>query len=199
MPYSRLWSNTAPPKTAQAKLIATFFNQLREDIDERFKSILKGNGLTEDPIALKDEVIGKLSKTLIIPAYAFVNTGGDQYFDDRILGHANEAAIYAPVILPVGVKITRVEVLLHLNNVPVLSWQLRRQSFDPNVGTAPLAIAESTVNQQGRRIDLVDNVNHVTDANGIYHIWVDSSNTSQDYWIYAVRISYDCPDSRYTL
>lgn len=201
MAYTNEWDTTSPPGGELAKKIDDHIRRLRLDLHERFNTLLKDDGMNEDPIVLKDELIGKVAtKKLLIPPWSFQNTvGGQKYFDNRVQPSAVDAPLYASVVLPSGVTITRVDIVFDLNATASLTWSLQRVSYDfsaPGAAEILLAVNE---NQQGRRAGVADNLNIAVTDEYVYAVVVDSNNTSQDLRIYGMRVWYSCPDSRFTL
>ena len=206
MAYSRSWDITSPAGSGQVSGGDDAIRAMKEDIEERLESIFED--IDDDPLEFKPSVIGsigaKTGKTLIIPAEAFTPTEDDDdvtWFDQYVQSdNSGDREMKAPVILPPGVTITKIEFLWNKQTLAGLRGELLSVDFDTGVALNTVA---GPFDETGAGVVLTDSgaMSYVIDPDLIYKIRIKPTSlvTADRVVIYGVRITYDASDATETL
>lgn len=210
MPHTRAWSVTAPAGTVQASQIDDEIRKLRVDVDERMSDVAVD--WAADPVVLKPEYLGNVvGKQLVIPYSAFASNRGPFGTKEVIvnIGYLNaftdSPILIAPVILPPGAKITKVEVMIDKGDAASIAWDLYSRSFAagearPGSQTAMVSLIHKT--EAGANVLVSDSgvVAFTVDADHMYYIAVDGVGAAgNSFDLYGARVTYDVDDCRVTL
>lgn len=197
MPFTNVWSTTRPPGSEVAKNIDNEIRALRVDIDERMAAALFVD-FAADPLVLRDEVIGKVTgKKLLIPFTNFI--GGVTTLVDGGRTFDGTSKMYGGFILPVGSIMTKVEFLTERTTGTIITCNVVKNEF--GAITLPQTIQTvATLNVAGKQITATpDFVEPITVGN-YYHIYMTGAGGAGSlYYVHAARITYNTPDSRYTI
>lgn len=201
MAYTRDWNNATPAGTRAAKEIDDAAREHKVDIYERFLTLLDpATDFDDDPLVLKAELTGLVEgKIKIVPFCSFVMDGadasGDNYRSNRLVIPAIAAGIYAPVIMPPGAVITKIEWVVSNDDTNTLTAKFRSVI----AGTVLTEVDENvlTSNTSGTHL-MTSGVLAITIANNkSYYLTIDKG-TGTAYAICSVIITYDVADSRIT-
>lgn len=199
MAFTRSWT-IRPAGTVQAKQIDDEIRYLREDIEERMEQLLVDNW-SIDPLVLKDSVSGRVfGKTITIPGVAFHKDGGNYNASNTgfdASSYTDSDPLIAPLELPVGCTIKLMEVLGNRGSAGSIQVRLHRHAF----ATVANTVLITTVAVGGAGAQLVESgvLAETIATNAYYTIDVDAPGTAGNiYYLYAVRITYDTPDVRFT-
>lgn len=205
MAYSETWANlkniagATPSNQIDDKFRARFLG-----VEERMNEIFVD--FTTDPVVLKDSILGKVTgKVLVIPHNMFterVSVGS--LLADRSEGftHAPKDAgvMDAPIMLPPGVTITRVETLIQIGAGVSITWEVF--DFDFRISPAPVKstlIGPTVFSTAGFQFLDSGVVALTIDGQHTYYISLDVTSVSGDVNIYGTRITYNTPSSQQTI
>src|SRR6476620_10194348 len=161
MPHTNPWDTTSPPGTELAKNIDDHLRRLRLDITERLADIV--DDPYADPLVLKNQFTGqKTGKQMVIPFSDFTcsTTGKEIIYGHGVLnGFSDCLVILAPIKLPPGVTITKVEMLMDVGDCTSINWWLYTRNFAAG-GSRPSSqtanVIAAAVNQAGAGVKLTD-------------------------------------------
>ncbi len=201
MAYSNTWSTLRPLGSAQAHTADDEIRALRLDIEERFSGLVFED-MNDDPLTIKQESFGtKEGKQMVVPYTSFIiepsETNAFEYNTGFVTVNANCQPVKASVILPVGVTIKRIEWLVSTDDSALLSLRLRSGSFEmPSTVIDDLTSSKTSSGQE-----MVDSGEVGIQVDGLRYFWLeaDKQDDTAAFSIWAVRITYDAPDSRSTL
>lgn len=204
MPYTNAWNTTDPAGSAAANTIDAEIQKLRLQMQERvfaelFEPAVAGV-YTDDPLPLKDVIIGKkTSKTIMFGSFSATPVADDDdvsWTDDYFLsddGPNHTVRINCP--LPQGVTITKVEWLLDKFSSGTVSCTLMEGNFVATPAS-PVAVATAVATTAGAAIVSQDSLGIVVGPDDYYFAKLVGS--SGRFKFYGVRITYDAPDARNT-
>jgi hypothetical protein len=193
------WNITSPAGTEQAKNIDNEFRKLRQQIEDALEGTLVVD-MTTDPIAARPEILGNVTgKVLTIPFAAFNRDSGNQaLFDGRRL-HIYSGILYvAPLSLPPGVTITKVEALIGMNVLTGITIALYKLISPSDVNT-PVAAATTSAAGRYRTGTAVFAESVASDAFYTIRVTGTAGALVDVGYLYGAFVTYTTPDCRNTV
>lgn len=210
MAHTRAWVVTSPAGTVQAKQIDDEIRKLRVDIDERMADIAVD--FTADPVVLKAQYLGNVvGKQLVIPYSAFTSSRGPfgtkevMVYAGYLNAFTDSPLLLAPVILPPGATVTKIEVMIDKGDAASIAWDFYSRSFAagearPGSQAAMVSLIHKT--EAGANVLVSDSgvVALPIDAAHLYYIAVDGVGAAgNSFDLYGARVTYDVDDCRVTI
>ena len=209
MAFTRGWDNTTPPGTRDADEIDDIIRELKVDLYERliakiFNSL--PNTTVEADLVVRPEILGNVvGKRMYIHGSAFqvdADEGVGEYSDDGLAVTPNHDPLRAPLILPPGAKVTRIQWLI--SSTASATCTLRLCHMDFTVGMAQTVDNDLSSGTTGARIvdsgDLT--ATPIVIGNAVYFLRGDQSGSAglpSLFEIHGVLILYTVDDCRITL
>ena len=201
MAYTNPWTvNVSGGEPADT--IDTLLSKIRVDIQERLFAALFNTPYTDDPLVLKDEILGKkTSKKLYVHGVAFHLEANDLNYeevnyDDQYIEVDGEAEIIrAPIYLPAGATIRRIKWLVYAADAGTVTMSLVSTQFD----TGNADSVHNTTTKSSTGIEVIDSgaLNFAV-LSELYFLKADKSG-GDVFRIHVVEITYDGADARVTI
>lgn len=200
MPYTDGWNTTRPAGSVSAKNIDDEIRLLRLQLQERFNDVLVVD-MAADPLVLKDEVSGLANDlTRIIPFCAFLSDLHTKENDldfaiGRIQGFVGEPALFAPVVIPVGCIITKIEYLVDIHDVTVVEARFYSVAFSDAPAAATVINTLDMTVGGGPKIFPTPVLAITVDANTTYYVVISPSagTFNNGFFLHGVRITFNRP------
>jgi alpha-D-ribose 1-methylphosphonate 5-triphosphate synthase subunit PhnH len=201
MAKSFTWSADIPAGSEQASTADDHIRRLRLEIGERAGDFCNWE---DDPVTLRQELIGaQVGKVMPIHCSAFVVEPSEdatfEYGDTGITISNNANPTRTPLILPLGVRLRRIQWLVTNGDTAPLVMKIG--SVDFAVGAANSTICTMTTVASGAQI--VDSDSSapfavVVDSGMLMYLSIDKGSGAE-FIIHGARVTYDTPDVRNTL
>lgn len=191
MAFTDPWVVTDPPGTELAKNIDNEIRKLRLQIQERFNSKILVD-FAADPIVVKPEILGNAFKSFVIPGFSFQNFVS---ITSNGVG-VNNAGVFASLILPPGVLITKVEFFYNSPSAVSSTGKLQTQFLTPGA-TGITLITSATSALAGDQLIATAPFGHtVVDSERLHLEFAPVFGTVT---LFSARVTYSCQDNRFTL
>lgn len=206
MPYTRVWTKVNPPGSQAANTADDELRNLREDIEQRITSLVTGwdTAVPTDPIVVKPEILGNVTgKTILLHSSAFdqieaANTAWTGTDSTAIKSTAAQV-LRAPLVIPVGVTVTLLEVMINWGAGGAHTCKLRYQDFAGGALVVTDVAAISITSGAATAIYASGALTHVVLANKMYFIEMTLGVPAVAAFFNGVRVTYNTPDTRNTL
>lgn len=202
MSYSNDWDETLVPGSTPARDIDDKFRLFSNAIKERMETFLVQDW-NADPVEPQEDLVGSVeNKTIIIGGSSFRELNGSlkavELNPNFLAIFRGSARVIAPVILPPGVQLKLIEFQVNRGDVTNYTWRLIAVGFDTTA--AETVVASNTDAVAGAHIHS-QALTHTVVSNAAYYIDLDTAGAADtdSMRLYAVRLTYDTPDSTKTL
>lgn len=204
MAYTRTWDSTTPTATSQLSAGDDAIRALKVDLEERLSSIV--DDIDADPMVLAETAVGsigaKTGKAIIIGPHAFSPVADDdnvswqaQYVQ---LDDGPNVTVRAPLLLPIGAVITKVELLGDKNTANQITCVVRGAGFSASPSAPADKHTALTRTAAGAGIETSGTLSIAVVADELLFIEV-AGDTNGNARLYGVRITYDVSDATETL
>lgn len=204
MAFTRDWDSTTPTATSQLSAGDDAIRALKVDIEERLSSIVED--IDADPMVLSEDAVGsigaKTGKAIIIGPHAFMPVDDDdnvswqaQYVQ---LDDGPNVTIRAPLLLPIGAVITKVELLGDKNTADQITCVVKGAGFSSSPSAPTSKHTALTRTAAGAGIETSGTLSIDVIADELLFIEV-AGDTNGNARLYGVRITYDVSDATETL
>lgn len=205
MSYTRAWSDATPAGTRAANQIDDAIREKCVDVHERMDTTFSVDWTT-DPVVARPEILGNVTgKKILIPGYAFISADpagtpatiyvGDGTFSG-IQCNSGDPAIFAPLILPVGVAIKKVRWRATNGDTATLSMYLFSVAFTSGANRTQEILKTGVT--AGDTIYDSGGVDIAADGTKMFYLAVDKSSGAA-FKLWGAEVTYDTPDCRSTL
>jgi len=204
MAYTRTWDSTTPTATSQLSAGDDAIRALKVDIEERLSALLED--IDADPPSLQSDIVGtigsKTGKQIIIGPHAFVPVADDDNTSWEAayvaIDDGPNFTIRASVVLPIGVTVTKIEMLGDKNTADGITCVLKGAGFS----AAPSAPANKHTalsrTAAGVGIEATGTLAIAVVADELLFLEV-AGDVNGNARLYGVRITYDASDATETL
>lgn len=204
MAFTRTWDSTTPTATSQLSSGDDAIRALKVDVEERLSSLVVD--IDADPLELSEDAVGsigaKTGKQIIIGPHSFQAVDDDdnvswqaQYVQ---LDDGPNVTVRAPVILPIGVTITKVELLGDKNTANQISCVLKGAGFSAAPSAPAAKHTALTRTAAGAGIETSGTLSIAVVADELLFVEV-AGDTNGNARLYGVRLTYDAGDATETL
>ncbi len=190
------WSTTVPSGSEQAMTADDHFRRLRLELGERIGDFVVD--FAADPVVLKPDALGKVTgKTMLIHSSQFVVEPGEdatfEYGESGVTISNNANPTRAPLILPIGVTLNRIEWLVTNGDSAQLVVKIGAISFAVGAANSTVNIMNTTVT--GAQI--VDSqvsapFTRTINGNEMLYLSIDKGSGAE-FVLHGVRVTYDTP------
>lgn len=204
MAYTRTWDSTTPTATSQLSAGDDAIRALKVDVEERLSSLV--DDIDDDPLALKSTAVGsigaKTGKQIIIGPHAFTPVADDDNTSWQAayvqIDDGPNVTLRAPVILPIGAVITKVELLADKNTANQVTGVLRGAGFSATPSAPADKHTALTRTAAGAGIETSGTLSIDVVADELLFVEV-AGDTAGNARVYGVRITYDVSNATETL
>jgi len=207
MAHTNAWNTTDPPGSEQAKNIDDHIRKVRLDVGERLSDIV--TDIMADPLVLKPQYSGAVDgKQIVIPFSSFNSSiiGKEvTYGHGCLTAFSDSHVVLAPIILPPGTTIKKVELLCDAGDTAGLTWYLYSRNFGgggsrPSSQSSHTTLVTTSVSGVGVQISATSDLTFVVDAATMYYIAVDGLGPNGlSYDIFGARVTYNTPSAQKTI
>lgn len=210
MSYTRNFDVTAPPGSELAKNIDNQIRNFRTDVKERLDTILRtvespatGEKIDQDPLQLLKEITGEVTSkkmNIAFGAFAASSIGKEYYYDDdKLIAFTDTDVLVAPLILPIGVIVTKVELLADKSSAGTITWKVKWRPFGAGTTQTAETVVHTAVGLSVSFTTINPLINGVNE-NNTYWMAIEGTGTAGNaFYIYGARVTYDTPSSKNTL
>lgn len=204
MAYTRNWDNTSPAGGSQLSAGDDAIRAMKVDLDERLSSVFED--IDVDPLALKSTAVGSIGaatgKQIILGPHEFAPAQDDDNIawgaDYVTFDNGPNVVMRAPVILPIGVTITLIELLADKSTATQISAVLRGKGFTGTPAAAADKHSAIVRTAAGVGIDSSGALTIAVVADEMLFMEVTGA-IGGNARLYGVRITYDASSAAETL
>lgn len=202
MPYTNPWVDNIPSGSAQASTIDDQLRQLRLDIHERMDTILDtGKKWGDDPIGLPDITGTVVDRHVYINPFSIQPVNQSDNVRYEWGGHGifksqgSDLVTVCPVVLPLGVTITRVEFVskVEINFTLTVKMYKRAWGITDTVTQIGSDMASAGTGSAALFDSGAASFSEVIDDSTYWLENIISAGVFSQYWLYGYRLHVNVP------